>query len=91
MSEEVENAAVNIPRAIIGSMLINGTVGFVMMLTLLFCLGDVDSVLESATGYPFIQVFYSKPNQLEPTKRASRLLKLTLSSQTASRVLPEPR
>jgi choline transport protein len=50
---------VNIPRAICGSMLINGIVGFTMMLTVLFCIGDVDSVLETATGYPFIQVFYS--------------------------------
>lgn len=60
MAEEVSNAPWNIPRAIIGAMLINGAVGFTMMLTVLFCLGDVDSVLETATGYPFIQIFYSK-------------------------------
>ncbi|OAL39391.1 hypothetical protein AYO20_01261 [Fonsecaea nubica] len=58
MAEEVEHAGRNIPRAIIASMCINGLVGFVMMLTVLFCLGDVDSVLETATGYPFIQIFY---------------------------------
>lgn len=40
-------------------MLINGLVGFTMMLTILFCLGDVDAVLETATGYPFIQIFKS--------------------------------
>lgn len=61
LAEEVSNAPLNIPRAIICSMLINGAVGFTMMLTLLFNLGDVDSVLESATGYPFIQIFYGKP------------------------------
>jgi amino acid transporter len=60
MAEEVERAAWNIPRAIICSMLINGMVGFTMMLTILFCLGDVDTVLDSATGYPFIQVFAGK-------------------------------
>lgn len=59
MAEEVENAAISIPRAICASMLINGAVGFVMMVTTLFCLGDVDSVLGTATGYPFIQVFYN--------------------------------
>ena len=35
-----------------------------MMVTLLYCLGDsddvVESVLESKTGYPFIQIFFSK-------------------------------
>ena len=43
-------------------MLINGMVGFTMMLTVLFCIGDVDSVLNTATGYPFIQVFYNAVN-----------------------------
>ncbi|OAP59965.1 hypothetical protein AYL99_04967 [Fonsecaea erecta] len=62
MAEEVEHAAVNIPRAVIASMCINGLVGFVMMLTVLFCLGDVDSVLDTATGYPFIQIFYNSVN-----------------------------
>lgn len=33
LAEEVTNAAVNIPRAIVCSMLINGLVGFVMMVT----------------------------------------------------------
>lgn len=61
LAEEVTNAALNIPRAICGSMLINGIVGFTMMLTVLFCIGsDVQSVLETATGYPFLQVFYSE-------------------------------
>ena len=57
LAEEVSNAALNIPRAILGAMLINGGVGFAMMVTTLYCLGDVDSVLESPTGFPFIQIF----------------------------------
>lgn len=59
MAEEVENAAISIPRAICASMLINGCVGFVMMVTTLFCLGDINSVLLTPTGYPFIQIFYN--------------------------------
>ncbi|KAK2021376.1 amino acid transporter [Colletotrichum zoysiae] len=58
LAEEVINASWNIPRAIIGAMFINGAVGFSMMLTLLFCIGDVSNVLDTATGYPFIQIFY---------------------------------
>lgn len=60
LAEETENAARNIPRAVITSMCVNGAVGFVMMITLLYNLGDVDKVLETETGYPFIQVFYGK-------------------------------
>lgn len=57
MAEEVSNAALNIPRAILGAMLINGAVGFIMMITILYCLGDVKSVLDTDTGFPFIQIF----------------------------------
>jgi hypothetical protein len=57
MAEEVSNAALNIPRAILGAMLINGAVGFIMMITILYCLGDIKSVLDTDTGFPFIQIF----------------------------------
>jgi choline transport protein len=59
LAEEVSNPAVNIPKAIIGAMLINGSVGFAMMVTILYCLGDVDSVLNSKTAFPFIQIFFN--------------------------------
>jgi amino acid transporter len=57
MAEEVENAALNIPRAIVAGMCINGLIGFAMMITALYCLGDPGTVLETATGFPFLQIF----------------------------------
>ena len=33
----------------------NGALGFVMLVTICFCLGDLDDVLSTPTGYPFIQ------------------------------------
>ncbi|USW54086.1 Putative amino acid/polyamine transporter I [Septoria linicola] len=57
MAEEVSNAAINIPKAILSAMIVNGAVGFVMLVTILYCLGDTDSVLNTPTGFPFIQVF----------------------------------
>ena len=64
MAEEISNAALNIPRAICGSMIVNGLIGFVMMLTVLFCLGDVDTVLATNTGFPFIQIFADSVNNV---------------------------
>lgn len=58
LAEEVSNASLTIPRVITCSMLLNGVVGFVMMVTLLFCLGDLGRVLNSPTAFPYIQVFY---------------------------------
>ncbi|QIX00189.1 hypothetical protein AMS68_005706 [Peltaster fructicola] len=64
MAEEVANPAKNLPRAIIGAMLINGAVGFAMMITVLYCITDLDGVLGSATGFPFIQVFADSTNNI---------------------------
>lgn len=45
MSEEVEHAAVNIPRAIVTTMLLNGATGFAMVVAIMFCLGDPETAL----------------------------------------------
>ena len=47
MSEEIENAALNVPRAIFTTMLLNGSTGFGMAIAVLFCLGDPVAVLVS--------------------------------------------
>ncbi|KAL4786854.1 amino acid/polyamine transporter I [Aspergillus varians] len=57
MSEEIENATVVVPRSILLSVLINGLLGFGMLLALLFCLGDISAALASPTGYPFMEIF----------------------------------
>ena len=92
MAEEVSNAAKNIPRAILGAMLINGTVGFIMMVTVLYCLGDIQKVLNTPTGFPFIQVFAdSVGNVAGATAMAAIVLALTWAcangiTTTASRM-----
>ena len=45
MSEEIENAALNVPRAILTTMILNGATGFAMVIAVLFCLGDPEKVL----------------------------------------------
>ncbi|KAI1262204.1 amino acid/polyamine transporter I [Xylariaceae sp. FL1019] len=57
MAEEIENPALNVPRAIFTTVLLNGTTGWGMLIALLFCLGDIESVLNTPTGFPFIQIF----------------------------------
>ncbi|KAI1172930.1 amino acid/polyamine transporter I [Nemania sp. FL0916] len=59
MAEEIENPATNVPRAIVTTVLLNGGTGWAMVLAVLFCLGDIDSVINTPTGFPFIQVFYN--------------------------------
>ncbi|OJJ45843.1 hypothetical protein ASPZODRAFT_133711 [Penicilliopsis zonata CBS 506.65] len=57
MSEEIHDAEKVVPVSILTSVVINGMLGFAMVLSTLFTMTDPDAALESATGYPFMQVF----------------------------------
>lgn len=76
MAEEVDRPTRNVPMAIMTSLVFNGIIGLTMMLTLLYNVGDVESVLNSATGYPFLQVFY---NTLQSVPGAVALGAITLA------------
>jgi choline transport protein len=58
MAEEVKDAPLNVPRATIGSVLLNEVLGLGMLITVLFSLGsDLSGLLATPYGYPFIQIF----------------------------------
>ncbi|KAK5651159.1 hypothetical protein OQA88_13206 [Cercophora sp. LCS_1] len=59
MAEELRDASKSLPRAMIATALVNGALGFVMVVTFCMVLGDLDSVLQTPTTQPFIQVFYN--------------------------------
>ncbi|KAI1370479.1 putative GABA transporter [Hypoxylon crocopeplum] len=61
MSEEIQSAAVVVPRALLFTILINGSLAFAMAVALMFCLSDLDGALEAASTmfYPFLQIFYT--------------------------------
>lgn len=56
MSEETRDASVSVPRAMVGSYILNSALGLVFLVSYLFCITDVDSAVNDATGYPFLWV-----------------------------------
>ncbi|KAK5056772.1 hypothetical protein LTR84_012304 [Exophiala bonariae] len=62
MSEESYNAALNVPRAMIWSVIINGLAGFAYILTVLYSITDTEAVLATPTGFPIIAVFLQATN-----------------------------
>lgn len=58
MSEEIENATTVVPRAMITSIVLNGSLGFGFLIALLFSMGDINAALSTPTGYPIIEIFY---------------------------------
>lgn len=57
LSEELPSPRKNVPLAMVGSVLVNGILGLIYCIVLLYSLPDLDAVLTSPTGFPFMQVF----------------------------------
>ncbi|UKZ61281.1 uncharacterized protein TrAtP1_002548 [Trichoderma atroviride] len=70
MSEELRDAGRSLPQSMILTTVFNGAFGWIMVITFCFCLGDLGEVLESPTGYPFMQVFY---NSTQSTSSATAM------------------
>ncbi|KAL8935475.1 MAG: hypothetical protein Q9216_005403 [Gyalolechia sp. 2 TL-2023] len=57
MSEEIRNPSKIVPASMLCSVLLNGILGFGMLVAVLFAVGSLDEALSSRTGYPFMEIF----------------------------------
>ncbi|KAJ5591694.1 uncharacterized protein N7459_002063 [Penicillium hispanicum] len=67
MAEEIRDASRVLPMGMIWTLMLNGSTGFVMIVTLAFTVGNIDHVLASKTGFPFIQVFLNSTGSVKAT------------------------
>ncbi|KAE8146920.1 amino acid/polyamine transporter I [Aspergillus avenaceus] len=58
MTEEMKSASKEAPKAIILSVVLGAVTGFAFLLTLCFCIGDIDTTANTSTGVPVLQIFY---------------------------------
>ncbi|CAD6586199.1 MAG: hypothetical protein ASARMPRED_002470 [Alectoria sarmentosa] len=61
MAEETKNAEVVVPWSMLTTTVLNGALGFAIVIAVLFVTTDITAVLASPTGvlgYPFMQIFY---------------------------------
>ncbi|KAH9903775.1 amino acid/polyamine transporter I [Xylariomycetidae sp. FL2044] len=93
MSEELRDASATLPKSMIWTTVFNGGLGWVMIITYCFCLGDLQAALSSDTGYPFLEVFRTTTQSASgATAMASFIVVMTIFSNltmvaTASRQL----
>ncbi|KAB8222332.1 amino acid/polyamine transporter I [Aspergillus novoparasiticus] len=74
MVEEMTNATVAVPWSLMLTVLINGTLGFSMLIALYFCLGDIETSLRSPTGVPFLSIFYQATESTAGTAAAGSVI-----------------
>jgi amino acid transporter len=57
MAEEVKRPEYTLPRALVYGNMLNAVLGLAMILPILFTLGDITSILSSATGQPLGEIY----------------------------------
>ncbi|KAG9237019.1 amino acid/polyamine transporter I [Amylocarpus encephaloides] len=58
MCEELKDASKQAPRAIVMSVCIGAVTGFIFLVSVCFCIGDITTVAETATLVPLIQIYF---------------------------------
>ena len=74
MTEEMKNASKEAPKAIIMSVYIGAVTGFIFLISICFCIGDITATAESTTGVPLIQIFYDSTQSVVATCFLSSLI-----------------
>ncbi|KAI5460940.1 putative GABA permease [Mariannaea sp. PMI_226] len=67
MTEEMQNASRDAPKAIIAAVGLGSITGFMFLIAAFFCITDIDRVANSPTGVPFIEILYDSTGSVAAT------------------------
>jgi amino acid transporter len=67
MSEELKDASKSLPKAMIATLIFNGILGWIALITVCFMIGDLTTVLNTPTGQPFVQIFFDTTKSIPGT------------------------
>ncbi|KAI6853488.1 GABA permease-like protein [Hortaea werneckii] len=82
LAEEVENAALVVPQAMLWSYLVNAPLGLVMALTIIFNIGPVERAIQSS--YPFVYMFETALQDTQATSAFTIIMLVLLAMVTVS-------
>lgn len=87
MSEEIRDASLTVPRALMASVLLNVTLVFVVIITVCFTIGpDPITLLDGPSGYPFIELFHNATGSLAAASTLATVVAVMLAFCAISEV-----
>ncbi|KAI4199763.1 MAG: hypothetical protein LQ350_004390 [Teloschistes chrysophthalmus] len=86
MSEEIKDASETLPKAILWGAGLNAVLGYLTVFTLCFTVTDVPRLLDSKTGFPFLQLFVDVTKSNAGTAVMAAIVIITLISAVVSEV-----
>lgn len=84
VAEEISDAGLVVPRSMVWSFFLNIPMTFGLLITYLFCIGDISDAVSSPTGYPFIYVFQTATGSAAGTTGLTVVILLLLIVITIS-------
>ncbi|KAI0475372.1 amino acid transporter [Xylariaceae sp. FL0804] len=84
MSEEIQNAAVIVPRAMVFTVILNGALGLGILIAVLFCITDIEAALASPTGFPIMTIFEQGVGSLRGAQTMAAILTILMLCGTIS-------
>jgi amino acid transporter len=91
IAEEIKNVSQTLPNAIMAGVAVNGILGFLMVITLCFTLGDVTNILTTPTGYPFIQIIFNATQNYPATNVMTSIVIIVFTSAVISEIATSSR
>ncbi|KAK0265233.1 hypothetical protein LTR35_017200 [Friedmanniomyces endolithicus] len=86
MSEELKDASLQLPKAMMWAILGNGVMGIAMLITFCFCITDLDALLSDGSQYPIIQVLFNATSSYAGTIILGSVLLVLLFFSTVTTV-----
>ncbi|KAJ9484932.1 hypothetical protein VN97_g8432 [Penicillium thymicola] len=74
MTEEMKSASKEAPKAIVLAVILGAVTGFAFLVTLCFCIGDIETTANTSTGVPVIQIIYDSTGSKVATCILSSLI-----------------
>ena len=67
LAEELKDASKWLPRCMVGAAAMNFSIGFLMLITLLFRAGNIQDAIDSPTGQPYIEILLNATGSVAGT------------------------
>ncbi|KAF2469341.1 amino acid transporter [Lindgomyces ingoldianus] len=74
MTEEIKNARKEAPRAIVMSVYIGAVTGFIFLISLSFCMGDIEATATTPTGVSVIEIFFNSTGSIAGASALASLI-----------------
>src|SRR5690242_4955301 len=74
MTEEIKNARKQAPRAIVMAVYMGFITGFIWLIALSFCIGDLDATATTATGVPVIEIMFNSTGSVAGASALSSMI-----------------